>query len=183
MSHYPAAVPQDLYESSTSQLLPLGTEFVFQKTTGPVWARYLSFGQTVSHLGGIVVNFAGAGGYNTDHIANIASTNIIPINSIAGIVCASLTTGGGYCWVAYRGAITQANFAASSASASVTVLCSANAVGRLITMISTYPFSVTTDMTNALIGVNGCVGYRRSSSTSYAATTPNTGAIFEVCWR
>ena len=136
MSLYPAPVAaQDLYESSATQKIPLGTESVFPAADGtPVWARYMKNVNAASVAAGMIVcHNLYQGNFNT----LMASTH--HPNQLAGGLAASCAVGG-YAWVIFKGKQTNASMNSSHASAAGMFFFKPGAAGGMISFASSTAF-------------------------------------------
>ncbi len=165
MSTYPAAAGQGLYESSATQKHELGTEYIFEAADGaPVWARYMSNGETTSVAAGLICAYGNTWGKFATAYASTGH-----YRGLAGGLAASCAVSG-YGWVIFKGKQTNASMNSSHASAAGMFFLRPGAAGGLISELSSaaWPAFATTDM-------NICA-YAESG------TSNTTGATGNVVW-
>jgi hypothetical protein len=171
MSRYPAAAAgQGLYEASTTKKAELGQVAVFEGEHGPVWAEYVQNNNNGSIAAGFPVGYAidiDAPRYAVDSAAVANSLGF----AIAGVVCASMqgtatsNAATGYAWMAFRGAITNLQLAASLAGNVVSLISvNASALGVLVGSAGTMASAAHYARVIGIVGATGTAVTRASTS-------------------
>ena len=178
MSIYPSAVGSNLYDvDGTTAKHTVGDVYQFHTDQGVVLARYMRNDQGASVPAGLVVNYGSSnGGFATDAVGDT-----MQYQQIAGVVCASATTGG-HAWVAFRGPVTNAAQAVTMALSAATRMQWVDANGRFSTFTSTIGGGTVAASATARDYQNRAIGMLSASSTTGDSGTASNTPVF-ILWR